>query len=536
VANAIDLFTVVTHELGHALGFAHPGDSGLQGIEVMAATLGEGVRRVPQLADGTKLNDVLDVILATFDPASPPIGPIAFSSVTPLHLPNVVTVGETPTFTPDLQLEGLKLTFSELAHTTSWAGEVLVESQLGILMPGQLDIVIVDMTSVRFRLNLRLRRSGTGWLVGDVAVQDRSFSSSAPVKKSGSQLNEPGLTTWTLRMEPSRFPRPPTTLSSTTTIGDVQLRSGLRGLDQRHVILVEAADVTDDVDFDAVSGTLQLAPGDNTSILNLESLEATDLGWPRFLIIQITDLKLEFNDFRVNDSDSHLRMDAAFRGLELSNAVTNQLVKAFLTIEGAANGMIFDMDRLAAGSHCKRGCGFSRFPVSHSGISGLIEASAGQEIAAGFILKVGVDGGTAHKRNEIGAGGLSRGEGRPSGWRKNARRTAKDGTPPAEVGGYRFGFNFAFRTGAPSGIRLCGRPHRPRPGIRSRDQQPSRGCPVQFHNRRPAGSAAVYGHRGDRSGHPGRLVAARRNHADGSRTQSEGWRRVPHPHRGRPGF
>ena len=379
VADGIDLFTVVAHELGHAAGFAHPGDAGLQGVEVMAGTLGEGVRRVPQLTDGTKLNDVLDVILATFDQASPPVGPIAFTDATDLRLPNIVTVGETPTFTPDLQLEGLKLTFSELAYTTTWAGEVLVESLLGILMPGILDIVVVDddFGTIRVESASAPVAGSDGWSVTFTVQGPFPLLFGAGEKIGVANSNEPGFDDVdpgddkTITVSSSSYDLPSNTTTITVTY---DFDPGSAAWTGGSVIVVEAEDVTDDLDFNAVSGTLQLAPGDDSSILSLESLEATDLGWPRFLIIQITDLKLEFNDFRVDDSDSHLRMDAAFRGLETGNAITNQLVRTFLTVEGAANGLIFDMDRLAAGSRTAGGAvTFGRFPITDiSGVSGLI--------------------------------------------------------------------------------------------------------------------------------------------------------------------
>src|SRR6185369_12973970 len=50
----VDLLTVVTHELGHVLGFASI-DSGILGHNWMTATLGTGVRRSPDAATGSEL-------------------------------------------------------------------------------------------------------------------------------------------------------------------------------------------------------------------------------------------------------------------------------------------------------------------------------------------------------------------------------------------------------------------------------------------------------------------------------------------------
>ncbi len=50
----VDLLTVVTHELGHVLGFASI-DAGVLDHDWMTATLGTGVRRAPDAADGSRL-------------------------------------------------------------------------------------------------------------------------------------------------------------------------------------------------------------------------------------------------------------------------------------------------------------------------------------------------------------------------------------------------------------------------------------------------------------------------------------------------
>ena len=56
---------------------------------------------------------------------------------------------------------------------------------------------------------------------------------------------------------------------------------------------------SDDNDLSAVFGTIQLAPGDNSSFLDLDSVSGADI-WPslRWLVTEIEDLRLTFDDFR----------------------------------------------------------------------------------------------------------------------------------------------------------------------------------------------------------------------------------------------
>ncbi|HEX4999276.1 MAG TPA: LEPR-XLL domain-containing protein, partial [Terriglobia bacterium] len=456
-ADGIDLLTTVMHELGHALGFVHSNQVGLRGVDVMVDSLAEGVRRLPLLADGAKLNDIFNVILATFDPANPPSSAVVFNSATTVRLPNSATVGTTTAGTPDLQLEGLTLTFSELAHTSSWSGEVLVESELSVLLPGVLDIVIVDDNfgaPVRVESATAPLPDAGGWAVTFTVGGDHSdLAGGAEIAVLNS--NEPGFDdtsfadAHTIVVSSATYDES----SDETTIEVVyNFDPGSAPWTGGSVIAVEKVDVTDDLDLLAVSGTIQLAEGDHTSLLNLESLRAADLGWPKWLDIRITDLKLEFADFRVDETLRDLRLDADFLGFDTGNPVVNLAIGALFKVQGSASGVIFDMDRLSEGRRGDHGAIlFRRLPiVDLGGVSGFISGSLPTigGISAGFILKqVGIDvnGNLTTNTNEIdrtivyGAfkGSLLVGGKTPEGPKD------KNGNPPAKVGGYGFGFNFA---------------------------------------------------------------------------------------------
>jgi hypothetical protein len=88
----VDLLTVVTHELGHVLGFPSI-DSGILGHDWMTATLGTGIRRYPDVVGGSGPNragvpagDRVDTKSLTVEPLVPIIGPLSVVPSTSLFV------------------------------------------------------------------------------------------------------------------------------------------------------------------------------------------------------------------------------------------------------------------------------------------------------------------------------------------------------------------------------------------------------------------------------------------------------------------
>lgn len=459
-APGVDLLTALMHEVGHALGYVHPGATGLRGNAVMVATLTEGVRLSLQIVDGTRLNDVINVILATFDSTSPPVMPQVFSSADAL-VPNLVTVGTTAVGGTDLQLEGITLTFAGLSFdsTSGWTGDVQVEAGLGVLLPGHLDIMLIDDNfSAPIRVESASAAAGSGprevtfVLYGDLT--DLVAGEVIAVLNS----NESGFDdadfadARTITIVSTSYDQ----LSDRTTlVVDYNFDPGNLAWTGGSVIALAEADATDDADLDAVFGTIYLAAGDGRSLLRMESLKAADLGWPGWLDIQITDLKLEFTDFRVDDSQSSLKLDAAFRGIDTGVGGINLVIRKLFIVEGSASGVVFDMDILAEGQRNADGAvWFKQNPILDlSGIAGRIKADltkVGGNIGFDvlFIVKsVGIDmngnmtSDTALIERTIMyaalGGELKYGGVQPAG------PADKDGKLPPKVGGYDFGFRLA---------------------------------------------------------------------------------------------
>jgi PKD repeat protein len=88
----VDLLTVVTHELGHVLGFPSI-DSGILGHDWMTVTLGTGIRRYPDVVGGSGPNgagvpaaDRVDTKSLTAEPLVPTIGPLSVVTSTSLFV------------------------------------------------------------------------------------------------------------------------------------------------------------------------------------------------------------------------------------------------------------------------------------------------------------------------------------------------------------------------------------------------------------------------------------------------------------------
>jgi hypothetical protein len=102
----------------------------------------------------------------------------------------------------------------------------------------------------------------------------------------------------------------------------------------------DAAD-GDDADAFAVAGVINLAPG-TAATLNLDDIDAEEIGWPAFLDIRFTELELNFTDFRGNNDLNSLHLEVALTGLDTGNDVLNELLAADnplfgLSIQGFAS-------------------------------------------------------------------------------------------------------------------------------------------------------------------------------------------------------
>jgi hypothetical protein len=450
------LLTVLMHELGHAYGYAHAGEGGLQGNSIMVTSLADGVRLGLQIDDGTRLNDVINIILATLDSTNPPVTPQVFSSADAL-VPNLITIGTTSAGGVDLQLEGITLTFSGLSYvaTSGWDGEVQVEAELGILLPGQLDIIILDDDfGAPLRVESASAAAGTGPRDVTFTVSGDHTEIEAGDVIAVLNSNEAGFDDTdfndgkTITVVSSSYSD---TTKLTTFVVSYNFDPGTAAWTGGSVIALEDSDPTDDVDLDAVFGTIYLANSDPRSLLRLESLKAADLGWPSWLDIQITDLKLEFTDFRANDSDSSLKLDAAFRGLDTGNGAINFQIRKLFIVEGSASGVVFDMDILAKAHRTSGGAvEFVQNPILDlSGVAGRIRATLPNiTFDVLFIVKsVGIDefGNMTSETAQIErtilyaalGGQLKYGGVQPAG------PADKDGKLPPKIGGYDFGFRLA---------------------------------------------------------------------------------------------
>jgi hypothetical protein len=365
------------HEIGHVLGYEH-GAAGVAGL--MVNQLGSGERHLPGeadmvLANGAKLNDVITAILNRFDPANPPTGVNATFTTSAGDIPNIVTIGATLSGGVDLQLEGLTLSFSELVHTASgWTGEVLVESGAGILLPGGPDIVITDdnFTSATHIQSVNrvitggagvteeVDVAGLGIITDTINIPDGTYLVDFTVKSLGGPLNV-GDEILVMHSNEAGFNDADPDDGKTITVVGFYLAAGeyhvlvsynfdpgsAASWTGGSVIAMDDPDDTDDLDLNAVSGTIQL--GDGSSTLNFDAVNEAAI-WPSlsWLVSEFEFIKLEFVDFRDDDSNSALRVDTTFIGIDTGNEVTNELLAAALLVEGS-NSVVFNMDLLARG-------------------------------------------------------------------------------------------------------------------------------------------------------------------------------------------
>jgi Ca2+-binding RTX toxin-like protein len=84
----------------------------------------------------------------------------------------------------------------------------------------------------------------------------------------------------------------------------------------------------DDAGSKGVAGTIDLSVGNSTSRLALDDLDAEELGWPKFLDINFSQLALTFDDFRQDDNLNSLFLKGALTGFDTGNDNLNQLLSA----------------------------------------------------------------------------------------------------------------------------------------------------------------------------------------------------------------
>ena len=98
----------------------------------------------------------------------------------------------------------------------------------------------------------------------------------------------------------------------------------------------------DDTDLFAVVGLIYLAVGNPNSSLYLDDIDVDMLGWPGFLDVAITNLALDFPDFRGDDNQNSLHLSVELRGFDSGNNTINALLEADnplfgLSIQGFAS-------------------------------------------------------------------------------------------------------------------------------------------------------------------------------------------------------
>ena len=152
----------------------------------------------------------------------------------------------------------------------------------------------------------------------------------------------------------------------------------------------------DDADVFAVAGIIYLAVGNSESFLKLDDLEEEDIGWPSFIDIEITDLRLKFDDFRRNDTQNTLNLSAAFLGIDTGNQGLNDLLSADnlffgLKVTGSVQNLELDMDAIRQGVRnlISGKISFPNSPIVHlGGITGQISGNLFKvaRLSAAFIV------------------------------------------------------------------------------------------------------------------------------------------------------
>ena len=380
-------------------------------VSVLLNTSGPVVP-LPDL-DGT-LNGLIDYILTTFN-GVPPDGELVFHSGDPIPgteetVPYSVQIGKIPAALgggSDLQLDNITLTFPANldfdSSTNTWSGGVGITANQGVLLPGLLDVGVVNDAFD----NPRRVKSAT--VKGQQAngKYEVVFTLAGDHRDLGDNVLFPSNEIAVLNSNPATFNANAilfTNVSFDEDRGETHVTveyTSDPGSSWTGGTLLAACDRDANGDGDAVgvSGIIQLAPGDPNSILNFDVLEAADIGLPRWLDVGITELQMEFTDFRTDDSNNGLRLNGSLRGLKTGNFLVDQALRynplLKLDVTGTLTGIQIDIDKLAEGRVTSGVVTLPKTPIPDlSGISGEISGSifGVGSIQAGFIVKqVSVD-------------------------------------------------------------------------------------------------------------------------------------------------
>ena len=144
-----------------------------------------------------------------------------------------------------------------------------------------------------------------------------------------------------------------------------------------------------DADEFAVVGAIDLEAGTPASF-KLDELDAADIGMPEFIQVTIDELDMQFPDFRGDDTNNTLVLDASYDGIDTGDESLNNQLATDLEVTGGVLGLELDMDVIRTGVRDVLS-GDIHFPTSPitdlNGIIGNIEGELfGVEVDGSFIV------------------------------------------------------------------------------------------------------------------------------------------------------